>query len=245
MHLTIDQLVQSVVALFQHQPDLLLRFKEFLPEVREVMDDLVPPESFSEQCEESARRKTLKARPQATLLATISAASSPDQGGVEVPTISTSNDDDENVAANFLNLIKLYPSISIVLRHHLSLLQQFQTFLPTAPSDSELKEARAISESPPDELLVSPEFVEARRFIQAVKHESKCEMSMYDRFIQALEKYQNMGWNIDQVGGKGDSFGARQYLLQSDSLIYAEVSLIFWNNPDLVDGFKKFISILQ
>lgn len=45
---------------------------------------------------------------------------------------------------------------------------------------------------------------------------------MYDRFISALEKYQRTGWTIDQV--------------------YSEVSLIFWNHPDALEGFKQFIS---
>lgn len=48
---------------------------------------------------------------------------------------------------------------------------------------------------------------------------------MYDRFISALEKYQRTGWTIDQV--------------------YSEVSLIFWNHPDALEGFKQFISTVS
>ena len=40
--LQIDQLVRTVMGLFQDQPDLLLGFKEFLPEAQGLMNQLVP-----------------------------------------------------------------------------------------------------------------------------------------------------------------------------------------------------------
>lgn len=40
--LPIDQLVRTVMTLFQDQPDLLLGFKEFLPEAQGLLNQLVP-----------------------------------------------------------------------------------------------------------------------------------------------------------------------------------------------------------
>ncbi|KAF9090750.1 hypothetical protein BGX29_011301 [Mortierella sp. GBA35] len=42
MSLTIEQLVRTVMALFQDQPDLLMGFKEFLPEAQGLLNQLVP-----------------------------------------------------------------------------------------------------------------------------------------------------------------------------------------------------------
>ncbi|ORY98290.1 hypothetical protein BCR41DRAFT_375624 [Lobosporangium transversale] len=116
----------------------------------------------------------------------------------------------------------LYFYMSIILRYHPHLLQRFQKFLPAVPNDTEVTEPKVISKAPPEELVISTDFIEAKNFVQTVKLEAKNEMSMYDRFIAALQKYQKTGWTIDQV--------------------YSEVSLIFWNNPELLQGFKKFIS---
>ncbi|KAF9210796.1 hypothetical protein BGZ59_008924 [Podila verticillata] len=116
----------------------------------------------------------------------------------------------------------LYFYVSIILRYHPHLLQRFHNFLPKVLSGVEVTEPRVISKAPPAELVVSPDFIEAKDFIQTVKFVAKSDMSMYDRFISALEKYQRTGWTIDQV--------------------YSEVSLIFWNHPDALEGFKQFIS---
>ncbi|KAF9108304.1 hypothetical protein BGX27_008408 [Mortierella sp. AM989] len=116
----------------------------------------------------------------------------------------------------------LYFYVSIILRYHPHLLQRFHNFLPTAVSGVEVTEPRVISKAPPEELVVSPDFIEAKDFVQTVKFEAKSDLSMYDRFIFALEKYQCNGWTLDQV--------------------YSEVSLIFWNHPDALAGFKNFIS---
>lgn len=40
--LPIDQLVRTVMTLFQDQPELLLGFKEFLPEAQGLLNQLVP-----------------------------------------------------------------------------------------------------------------------------------------------------------------------------------------------------------
>lgn len=40
--MTIEQLVRTVMALFQDQPDLLMGFKEFLPEAQGLLNQLVP-----------------------------------------------------------------------------------------------------------------------------------------------------------------------------------------------------------
>jgi len=37
-----EELVRTVMTLFQDQPDLLLGFKEFIPETQEVLNHLVP-----------------------------------------------------------------------------------------------------------------------------------------------------------------------------------------------------------
>ncbi|KAI8601452.1 hypothetical protein EDD21DRAFT_374434 [Dissophora ornata] len=118
----------------------------------------------------------------------------------------------------------LYFYISIVLRYHPHLLQRFRSFLPSVATGMEVMEPKIISKAPPEELVVSPDFIEAKDFVQTVKYEAKSDMSMYDRFIFALEKYQRTGWTIDQV--------------------YSEVSLIFWNHPDALAGFKQFITTI-
>ncbi|KAF9355589.1 hypothetical protein BGX26_006366, partial [Mortierella sp. AD094] len=116
----------------------------------------------------------------------------------------------------------LYFYVSIILRYHPHLLQRFHNFLPSVVSGVEVTEPRVISKAPPEDLVVSPDFIEAKDFVQTVKFEAKSDLSMYDRFIFALEKYQCSGWTLDQV--------------------YSEVSLIFWNHPDALAGFKNFIS---
>ncbi|KAF9924411.1 hypothetical protein FBU30_005636 [Linnemannia zychae] len=116
----------------------------------------------------------------------------------------------------------LYFYVSIILRYHPHLLQRFHRFLPSVTSGVEVTEPKIISKAPPEELVISSDFIEAKDFVQTVKYEAQNDISMYDRFISALEKYQRTGWTIDQV--------------------YSEVSLIFWNHPDALAGFKKFIT---
>ncbi|KAG0027418.1 hypothetical protein BGZ81_005649 [Podila clonocystis] len=254
--LTIEQLVRTVMALFQDQPELLMGFKEFLPEAQGILNRLVPPMMYSDY----------KANAKAAAAAAGAGTSSP-QLPTNIPTASTvpalgheqqqgsTNihqilNNNGHAAADFLTLIKerssqepdmyqhmisflrrfqkdhsyatLYFYVSIILRYHPHLLQRFHNFLPKAQSGVEVTEPRVISKAPPEELVVSPDFIEAKDFIQTVKFVAKSDMSMYDRFISALEKYQRTGWTIDQV--------------------YSEVSLIFWNHPDALEGFKQFIS---
>ncbi|KAF9381530.1 Transcriptional regulatory protein sin3 [Podila verticillata] len=229
--LPLEQLVPTVMSLFQDQPDLLMGFKDFLPEAQNLMNRLVPPMMYSDY------------KPPHSPLAT-------------PPSFHAENgvnqilENNGHAAADFLSLIKerssqepdmyqhmisllrkfqkdhsystLYFYISIILRYHPHLLQRFHKFLPTVTTGVEVTEPRIISKAPPEELVVSADFIEAKDFVQTVKYQAKSDMSMYDRFIFALEKYQRTGWTIDQV--------------------YSEVSLIFWNHPDALAGFKQFIS---
>ncbi|KAF9429978.1 hypothetical protein BGZ94_008783 [Podila epigama] len=252
--LTIEELVRTVMALFQDQPELLMGFKEFLPEAQGILNRLVPPMTYSDHRKANAKVAPPVSLP--TVLTNIPTVQStvptlgqeqPSDGSNNINEIFNNND---HAAADFLTLIKersqrepdmyqhmisflrkfqkdhsystLYFYVSIILRYHPQLLQRFHNFLPKAISGAEVTEPRIISKAPPEELVVSPDFIEAKDFIQTVKYVAKTDMSMYDRFISALEKYQRTGWTIDQV--------------------YSEVSLIFWNHPDALEGFKQFIS---
>ncbi|KAK3806613.1 MAG: hypothetical protein JOS17DRAFT_582596 [Linnemannia elongata] len=242
LSMTIEQLVRTVMALFQDQPDLLMGFKEFLPEAQGLLNQLVPPMMYSDY------KVKVKAETQPTIPADLL----PTTVGVEQTNqpMDVSANNNGHAAADFLSLIKersqqepdmyqhlitllrkfqkdhsystLYFYVSIILRYHPHLLQRFHKFLPTVTSGIEVTEPRVISKAPPEELVVSPDFIEAKDFVQTVKYEAKNDMSMYDRFIFALEKYQCTGWTIDQV--------------------YSEVSLIFWNHPEALAGFKQFIT---
>ncbi|KAK3818103.1 MAG: hypothetical protein J3R72DRAFT_460489 [Linnemannia gamsii] len=243
MSLTIEQLVRTVMALFQDQPDLLMGFKDFLPEAQGLLNQLVPPMMYSDY-----KVRTTKAQ------ATIPTGLLPTSVGAEQTSQQQITDNDPSTnghaAADFLSLIKersqqepdmyqhlitllrkfqkdhsystLYFYVSIILRYHPHLLQRFHKFLPTVASGVEVAEPRVISKAPPEELVISPDFIDAKDFVQTVKYEAKNDMTMYDRFISALEKYQRNGWTIDQV--------------------YSEVSLIFWNHPEALAGFKQFIA---
>ncbi|KAF9962416.1 Transcriptional regulatory protein sin3 [Mortierella alpina] len=245
---SIEQLVRTVMALFQDQPDLLMGFKEFLPEAQGLLNQLVPPMMYSDY-----KVRTAKPAAQPEFQTTIPTAMFTPQaaGGLEQPD-QQEGASSGHAAADFLSNIKelsksepdmyqhlitllrkfqkdrsfttLYFYVSIILRYHPHLLQRFHNFLPAVPTDVEVTEARIISMAPPEELVVSPDFIEAKDFVQTVKYEARSDMSMYDRFIFALEKYQRTGWTIDQV--------------------YSEVSLIFWNHPDALAGFKQFITTL-
>ncbi|KAF9292012.1 hypothetical protein BGZ88_006611 [Linnemannia elongata] len=242
LSMTIEQLVRTVMALFQDQPDLLMGFKEFLPEAQGLLNQLVPPMMYSDY----------KVKVKAETQPTIPAGLLPTTVGVEQADqpMDVGANNNGHAAADFLSLIKersqqepdmyqhlitllrkfqkdhsystLYFYVSIILRYHPHLLQRFHKFLPTVTSGIEVTEPRVISKAPPEELVVSPDFIEAKDFVQTVKYEAKNDMSMYDRFIFALEKYQCTGWTIDQV--------------------YSEVSLIFWNHPEALAGFKQFIT---
>ncbi|KAG0045304.1 Paired amphipathic helix protein Sin3b [Gryganskiella cystojenkinii] len=242
--LSIDQLVRTVMGLFQDQPELLMGFKEFLPEAQGLLNQLVPPMMYSDYKERAARASNGQA-------STVLSAMAVPQIGQEA-VAEQAGADNGHAAADFLGLIKerslqepdmyqhmitllrkfqkdhsyssLYFYISIVLRYHPHLLHRFHKFLPTVTSGIEVQEPRIISKAPPEDLVVSPDFIEAKDFVQTVKYEAKRDMSMYDRFIFALEKYQRTGWTIDQV--------------------YSEVSLIFWNHPDCLAGFKQFITTI-
>ncbi|GJJ71165.1 hypothetical protein EMPS_03515 [Entomortierella parvispora] len=246
--LSINQLVRTVMALFQDQPDLLMGFKEFLPEAQGLLNQLVPPMMYSDYKEKGARASSGQAaNGQSSTIP--SALAVPQEGGQDAEQPGADNG---HAAADFLGLIKerslqepdmyqhmitllrkfqkdhsyssLYFYISIVLRYHPHLLHRFHKFLPTVTSGVEVFEPKLISKAPPEELVVSPDFIEAKDFVQTVKYEAKRDMSMYDRFIFALEKYQRTGWTIEQV--------------------YSEVSLIFWNHPDALAGFKQFITTI-
>ncbi|KAF9406580.1 Transcriptional regulatory protein sin3 [Podila epigama] len=239
--LGLDDLVRRVMALFQDQPVLLMGFKDFLPEAENLMNRLVPPMMYSDY----KGTQTLAA-PQPP---------QPLPSSSTVPAAQDTQMADANVnnsghsAANFLAMVKelsqqepdmyqhlisllrkfqkdhsystLYFYVSIILRYHPHLLQRFHNFMPAAKSGVEVTEPKIISKAPPEELVVSADFIEAKDFVQTVKYQAKQDMSMYDRFIFALEKYQRTGWTIDQV--------------------YSEVSLIFWNHPEALAGFKQFI----
>ncbi|KAG0095463.1 Transcriptional regulatory protein sin3 [Podila epicladia] len=202
--LPLEQLVPTVMSLFQDQPDLLMGFKDFLPEAQNLMNRLVPPMMYSDY------------KPPHSPLGTPPALHAEQNG------VNQILENNGHAAADFLSLIKLYFYISIILRYHPHLLQRFHKFLPTVTTGVEVTEPRIISKAPPEELVVSADFIEAKDFVQTVKYQAKSDMSMYDRFIFALEKYQRTGWTLDQV--------------------YSEVSLIFWNHPDALAGFKQFIS---
>ncbi|KAF8982789.1 Transcriptional regulatory protein sin3 [Entomortierella lignicola] len=199
--LPIDQLVRTVMTLFQDQPDLLLGFKEFLPESQGLLNQLVPPMMYSDYQTKTTPVSTSSTIIPSTLAATsaISELQTAEQQG------GSSAGFNNHAAADFLSLIK-----------------RFHNFLPSVVSGVEVTEPRVISKALPEDLVVSPDFIEAKDFVQTVKFEAKSDLSMYDRFIFALEKYQCSGWTLDQV--------------------YSEVSLIFWNHPDALAGFKNFIS---
>lgn len=59
--------------------------------------------------------------------------------------------------------------MSIILRYHPHLLQRFHKFLPAVTSGIEVTEPRIISKAPPEELVISPDFIEAKDFVQTVK----------------------------------------------------------------------------
>lgn len=59
--------------------------------------------------------------------------------------------------------------MSIILRYHPHLLQRFHKFLPAVIADCEVTEPRVISKAPPEELVVSQDFIDAKEFIQSVK----------------------------------------------------------------------------
>ncbi|KAF9549063.1 Paired amphipathic helix protein Sin3b [Mortierella hygrophila] len=215
-----EELVRTVMSLFQDQPDLLLGFKEFIPETQEVLNHLVPPMMYSDY----------KAPVVAQLPAPTAVA--PPEAADFLSLIKERSQQEPDMYQHLITLLRnfkkdssysnLYFYVSIILRYHPHLLQRFHKFLPAVIADCEVTEPRIISKAPPEELVVSQDFIDAKEFIQSVKHAAKGDMSMYDRFIFALEKYQRNGWTIDQV--------------------YSEVSLIFWNHPDLLAGFKNFIS---
>ncbi|KAG0203985.1 hypothetical protein BGX28_003913 [Mortierella sp. GBA30] len=246
--LQIDQVVRTVMGLFQDQPDLLLGFKEFLPEAQGLMNQLVPPMMYSDYKGNATKVPSAAAVGQSMASASMLAA--PVSEGVQQDGNINSILSNGNNAADFLSLIKeksqqepdmyqhlitllrkfqkdhsyenLYFYVSIILNNHPHLLQRFHKFLPTVTAGMEVTEPRVISKAPPEELVVSPDFIEAKDFVQTVKYAAKNDVSLYDRFIIALEKYQRNGWSLDQV--------------------YSEVSLIFWNHPDILEGFKQFIT---
>ncbi|KAG0364632.1 hypothetical protein BGZ54_007322 [Gamsiella multidivaricata] len=252
-----DQLVRTVMTLFQDQPDLLLGFKEFLPEAQGLLNQLVPPMMYSDYKATVGKAPVVSAVPPSLPLSASVNSSIIPGALIGTPAAGVQQQGNPNqilnnghAAADFLSLIKersqqepdmyqhlitllrkfqkdhsyanLYFYVSIILRYHPHLLQRFHKFLPDVVSGVEVTEPRVISKAPPEELVVSPDFIEAKDFVQTVKYEAKSDLSMYDRFIFALEKYQRNGWTIDQV--------------------YSEVSLIFWNHPDALAGFKQFIS---
>ncbi|KAI1319761.1 Transcriptional regulatory protein sin3 [Mortierella claussenii] len=245
-----DQLVRTVMTLFQDQPDLLLGFKEFLPGKQELLSQLVPPMMYSDYKRNAAKADAGTAGSSSANKTLIPATLPATSGGVHQSAQIFNTNGQNGAAADFLSLIKersqqepdmyqhlitllrkfqkdhnysnLYFYVSIILRYHPHLLQRFHKFLPSVVAGVEVTEPRVISKAPPEELVVSPDFIEAKDFVQTVKYEAKSDLSMYDRFIFALEKYQCNGWTLDQV--------------------YSEVSLIFWNHPDALIGFKQFIS---
>ncbi|KAF9192989.1 Transcriptional regulatory protein sin3 [Haplosporangium sp. Z 11] len=234
LSLPIDQLVRTVMTLFQDQPELLLGFKEFLPEAQGLLNQLVPPMMYSDY-----KGNAVKAPAATTAVATTTASLPEPDNHTIIPTallaqpvvgVQQTTQQQGNInqilnnghaAADFLSMIKelsqqepdmyqhmitllrkfqkdhsyanLYFYVSIILRYHPHLLQRFHKFLPTVTSGVEVTEPRIISKAPPEELVVSPDFIEAKDFVQTVK-------------------------------------------------VYSEVSLIFWNHPDALAGFKQFIS---
>ncbi|KAG0303090.1 Transcriptional regulatory protein sin3 [Dissophora globulifera] len=243
LSLPIDQLVRTVMTLFQDQPDLLLGFKEFLPEAQGLLNQLVPPMMYSDY--KTSTGKAVAATTTTanssiipgTLLATTSTTSTTSTTTTRAGQQQQGNINqilnNGHAAADFLSLIKeLSQQEPDMYQHMITLLRKFQkdhsysnrfhNFLPSVSANVGVTEPRVISKAPPEELVVSPDFIEAKDFVQTVKYEAKSDLSMYDRFIFALEKYQMNGWTIDQV--------------------YSEVSLIFWNHPMALAGFKQFIS---
>ncbi|KAG0271221.1 hypothetical protein BGZ95_000984, partial [Linnemannia exigua] len=190
-----EELVRTVMTLFQDQPDLLLGFKEFIPETQEVLNHLVPPMMYSDY----------KA-PVAQIPAP--AAVAPPEAADFLSLIKERSQQEPDMYQHLITLLRnfkkdssyanLYFYVSIILRYHPHLLQRFHKFLPAVIADCEVTEPRIISKAPPEELVVSQDFIDAKEFIQSVKHAAKSDMSMYDRFIFALEKYQRNGWTIDQ-----------------------------------------------
>ncbi|KAF9284021.1 hypothetical protein BGZ68_004950 [Mortierella alpina] len=245
MSSSIEQLVRTVMALFQDQPDLLMGFKEFLPEAQGLLNQLVPPMMYSDYkvrtAKPAAQTESQTTIPKATLTPQTAEQTDQHEGANSghaaadfLSNIKELSKSEPDMYQHMITLLRkfqkdrsfttLYFYASIVLRYHPHLLQRFHKFLPAVPSDVEVAEARIISMAPPEELVVSPDFIEAKDFVQTVKYEARSDMSMYDRFIFALEKYQRTGWTIDQV--------------------YSEVSLIFWNHPEALAGFKQFITTL-
>ncbi|KAF9209418.1 hypothetical protein BGZ49_004499 [Haplosporangium sp. Z 27] len=227
--LPLDQLVQTVMTLFQDQPELLMGFKEFLPEAQGLMNQLVPPMMYSDYRNRTPKT-SVQSTPQTIIPSTVEKSGFAAADFLSL--IKELSQQEPDMYQHMITLLRkfqkdhsystLYFYISIILRYHPHLLQQFHNFLPKVSSNEEVKEPKIISKAPPEELVCSPDFIEAKDFVQTVKFEARNEMSMYDRFISALEKYQRTGWTIDQV--------------------YSEVSLIFWNHPDALAGFKNFIS---
>ncbi|KAF9351169.1 Transcriptional regulatory protein sin3, partial [Mortierella sp. AD094] len=74
--LPIDQLVRTVMTLFQDQPDLLLGFKEFLPESQGLLNQLVPPMMYSDYKAKTSAATTTSASTNSTIIpATLTATS--------------------------------------------------------------------------------------------------------------------------------------------------------------------------
>ncbi|KAG0275488.1 Transcriptional regulatory protein sin3 [Linnemannia gamsii] len=237
LSLTIEQLVRTVMALFQDQPDLLMGFKEFLPEAQGLLNQLVPPMMYSDY-----KMKAVIAQTQATIPAGLPSTTVDVEQTNQQQSMDVDANNNGHAAADFLSLIKersqqepdMYQHLITLLRKfqkdhsystlyfYVSIILRYHPHLPAVVSGIEVTEPRVISKAPPEELVISPDFIEAKDFVQTVKYEAKNDMSMYDRFIFALEKYQCTGWTIDQV--------------------YSEVSLIFWNHPEALAGFKQFIT---
>ncbi|KAF9173433.1 Transcriptional regulatory protein sin3, partial [Mortierella sp. AD011] len=197
--LPIDQLVRTVMTLFQDQPDLLLGFKEFLPESQGLLNQLVPPMMYSDYKSKTSAVTTTSTSTNSTIIpATLPTTSVVGtQQTAQQQGRSNTTFDNGHAAADFLSLIKersqqepdmyqhmitllrkfqkdhsyanLYFYVSIVLRYHPHLLQRFHKFLPSAISGVEVKEPRIISKAPPEDLVVSPDFIEAKDFVQTVK----------------------------------------------------------------------------
>ncbi|KAF9912111.1 Transcriptional regulatory protein sin3, partial [Lobosporangium transversale] len=73
-NLPLDRMVQTVMTLFQDQPDLLLGFKEFLPEAQEILNQLVPPMMYSDYKGNASKIEVSNVGSPATTRATIPAA---------------------------------------------------------------------------------------------------------------------------------------------------------------------------
>ncbi|KAG0212181.1 hypothetical protein BGX28_006727 [Mortierella sp. GBA30] len=232
------------------QPDLLTGFKEFLPETQGLLNQLMSPMMYS-----SYKADGTNATQNGSQTTIPRAISSPRTAGdlQDNRQLGTDNIGIGHTATDFLSLIRelsmkepdmyqhmimllrkfqkdhsyanLHFYASIVLRNHPHLLLRLENFLPRVPADVETTEPQAISMAPPEDLVISRDFVEAKDFVQAVKYEAKGDMSLYDRFTVALDKYHRMGWTVDQV--------------------YSEVSLIMWNHPDELAQFQEFITTIS